>query len=362
MENSAKNAGGACIPGKKINELMEAWEQEVLGLRTSKMSPALAMTDPHELWKSLEQFEEELRKGKKGTDIYLEQMQARFVRNTDAIKDKAAFRIEALETALNKTKIALKMERERMTMLEQEEFSRLANNYKPVREMEGLIKQCDERLVLKNTAQARIIIKDLTAMLKKDVQNVVAYERNVADLKIEVEKRGKAVNRMKKQLEESHRVRFYYQSIVMKYARDVDLFNDNQGQLDKFVSIDESNEDFEDQQDYVILLKELGLDQQIVDSVNKYDGIQKGLNEVSDFCMKAENLKVTLPEDFVQDYVDSIITLLSSKKREAKNMLAKMRPPEVDLTRHILQLQASLFTVIERAFAGKSVDEPKCTL
>lgn len=77
------------------------------------------------------------------------------------LKSASLFRIESLELALNEMKLRQNREQERSKMELAEIESRVMNSVKTAAEMDSLVFQCENRLVLRNTQEARKIINDL---------------------------------------------------------------------------------------------------------------------------------------------------------------------------------------------------------
>ena len=67
--------------------------------------------------------------------------------------------MEALESALTETKMSLLRERENFRMYAAEQESRVAQSYRAAGALDDLVKECGERLVIRNVSEARATIK-----------------------------------------------------------------------------------------------------------------------------------------------------------------------------------------------------------
>jgi len=82
-------------------------------------------------------------------------MKYRMRRSQNTIKnlaEKAAFRIEAYEIALTDLKLKSNLQIERMMMTNSELESKIMNTMIPDHQIDDLLYECEEGLVLRNTA------------------------------------------------------------------------------------------------------------------------------------------------------------------------------------------------------------------
>lgn len=113
MQHLSSETSACHVPGQKIHDMMQDWGSEFLhGLDTSKAARARNMFDPNEFWKTLDVFEQELRGGATGYDLHIQRLKEFDNAKMESIKNNAQFRIEALERALNETKMELDQMRE----------------------------------------------------------------------------------------------------------------------------------------------------------------------------------------------------------------------------------------------------------
>lgn len=112
-----------------------------------------------------------------------------------------------------------------------------------------------------------------------------------------------------------HKTMRFYQSIIFKFVRDADLYVDDKARWEKFTSIKEDNEKVEDQAQYVMELKEIMLQQKIIDYCNRYYGMEENTLKL-DEALKQQGF---LPEKLVSlDDLQKIKELeMLSKKRAA---------------------------------------------
>ena len=106
--------------------------------------------------------------------------------------------------------------------------SRIMNAEVPEAEEDKLIRRCEERLVLRNTAEARVIINQLVACLKNNQKQLRLQAKAQ-------EQDGNAINLYKEEKEKYYKaaeqnteLRIFYQSRLMKFLRDSNLFEDHQ--------------------------------------------------------------------------------------------------------------------------------------
>ena len=94
-----------------------------------------------DLWQTTDQFERHLKKLRTGDDIIKDKLINKFQRREAEIKDKAAMRIEALESAIIELKNNKNREIEQLTMSICDQESSQNNMEASVDEIEGFIAQ-----------------------------------------------------------------------------------------------------------------------------------------------------------------------------------------------------------------------------
>ena len=114
------------IPGKKIENWMSEWGNQ------KTYSKLQFKTYAGELWMSLEEFEEALRKEEKGFEIIHREITTQLEDKLERTIDKASFRIQALESALIDTKCRYTSQIENLTMKINDMESQNMNKIKPV--------------------------------------------------------------------------------------------------------------------------------------------------------------------------------------------------------------------------------------
>ena len=114
------------IPGKKIENWMSEWGNQ------KTYSKSQFKTYAGELWMSLEEFEEALRKEEKGFEIIHREITTQLEDKLERTIDKASFRIQALESALIDTKCRYTSQIENLTMKINDMESQNMNKIKPV--------------------------------------------------------------------------------------------------------------------------------------------------------------------------------------------------------------------------------------
>ena len=72
-------------------------------------------------------------------------------------------------------------------------------------------------------------------------------------------------------------LRTYYQHLLLKLVRDIDLFQDKPQSLDQFGKISEFQESIKDQEYYQHILTEIDIGQELIDFANRQVGSQQHL-------------------------------------------------------------------------------------
>ena len=76
----------------------------------------------------------------------------------NCIQSNCSFLLESMETAMEEIRIASARKVEEVMMHNAELESKIMNAEVPKEEEDKLIKMCENRLILRNTAEARVII------------------------------------------------------------------------------------------------------------------------------------------------------------------------------------------------------------
>jgi hypothetical protein len=122
VEGERKVYGGLeSQPLEKLQAMLEEWEGQEMGTKDDIVDYA------HELWKTAEQFEKELKNSMKGHEIEMKKLKFSYSTRIEWIKHKTSTHILALEEALRLTKESNNQKIENMTMRLCEFESRLLN-------------------------------------------------------------------------------------------------------------------------------------------------------------------------------------------------------------------------------------------
>ena len=158
--------------------------------------------------------------------------------------------------------------------------SRIMNAEKPEDEQNKLIAKCEGGLCLRNTAEARLIIKELVDMVKNN-QKQLEYEKRARQLNKQAEDNNKQrAIEVEKNLAISNELRLFYQHTLLKFCRDQQLYMWHCN-YSKFLEINENVEDVEKQLDYKFILeKTMSIKEELVDFVNKNHGTRYHLRNI----------------------------------------------------------------------------------
>ena len=107
---------------------------------------------------SLKEYEESIRAQELGLEVDLKHQAKVHEIRIARLKDRCAFRVEAMETAMSELKLRTQRQVDQAMMHSAELESRIMNAEVPEEVEDALIRRCEERLVLRNTAEARVII------------------------------------------------------------------------------------------------------------------------------------------------------------------------------------------------------------
>ena len=121
------------------------------------------------------------------------------------------------------------------------------NSYKTAEEIDGITEECDQRLTIRNVADARIKIKMLVSVLKADKVQIADLNTTLKEaqtLKASFEE-GKV--KYEKDYKIENELRQFYQRKLLKLLRDMDAYQEDEGQKLKFRVINENHTDLADQ-------------------------------------------------------------------------------------------------------------------
>lgn len=107
---------------------------------------------------SLKEYEESIKAQELGLQLDLNQQVKQHHIRIERLKNQCSFRIEAMETAMAELKLRTQLQVEQAMMHSAELESRIMNAAVPDEVEDRLIRSCEERLVLRNTAEARLVI------------------------------------------------------------------------------------------------------------------------------------------------------------------------------------------------------------
>jgi hypothetical protein len=117
---------------------------------------------------SLKEYEESIRAQELGLQADLKQQAKVHAIRLAQLKDHCAFRVEAMETAMSELKLRAQQQVDQAMMHSAELESRIMNAEVPEQLEDELIRRCEERLILRNTAEARLVIGQLVACLRNN--------------------------------------------------------------------------------------------------------------------------------------------------------------------------------------------------
>ena len=215
----------------------------------------------------------------KGHEYHLRKVKKQYQNRINFIQQASIFRIEALESVIQEQKLQASQDRERLQMEVEEIHSRTMHKYKSVGQLDDLITQCDEKLILSNVQQARIIIKSLVNVIKGNRDIIEKYEDTIRNGNGSIEQFNLKLQEMKEQKEQTDQIRLYYQRIVMKLCRDLQVVQDEEIDIvEQFMKINEDKADLDQMKDDKDFLEnQLDIRQVMVDHVNKMYGFKTGL-------------------------------------------------------------------------------------
>ena len=143
----------------------------------------------------------------------------------------------------------------------------------------------------------------------------VYYKDRQADDKVKVESMYKTMR--------------FYQNIIFKLVRDADLYADDKQKWEKFTLIRQDDEKVENQAQIVMDLKEILLEQRVIDYCNRYYGMEENIIKLDD-ALKAQGL---LPE--------KLITLEDlNKVKELEMVKTKRAAPKRAQTSAAIKIEA----------------------
>ena len=114
-------------------------------------------------------------------------------------------------------------------------------------------------MVFKNVIEARIVIDQLLKSIKVNREHTKINETKVENLTLIVNAEKAKCQTMLDQQESQNDLRKYYQTILLKLVRDLEIYKDDEENGEKFDEIDELNTDIEQQKTIMNTLKQLNL-------------------------------------------------------------------------------------------------------
>lgn len=100
-------------------------------------------------------------------------------------------------------------------------------------------------MVFKNVVEARVVIDQLTKSLKINREHTKINEEKVKNLNFILDQTNAKIKQVMDQKEAQDDLRKYYQTLVLKLVRDLEIYNDDEEHGEKFELIDELNPDLE---------------------------------------------------------------------------------------------------------------------
>ena len=116
--------------------------------------------------------------------------------------------------------------------------SQLASSAVPDSQQNSLIRELDEGLVLRNTSQAREIINKLMKLNKKQAKQIRMLNQTMEVHDREIIINRENVENEKKKAKVNEELRYYYQQLLIKFVRDVDMLKDAEN-IAKFEKVNE---------------------------------------------------------------------------------------------------------------------------
>jgi SOS response regulatory protein OraA/RecX len=105
--------------------------------------------------------------------------------------------------------------------------SRIMNAEMPKAEEDKLIQMCEDRLILRNTVEARAIINQLVQALKKNQAELNITEKTQKVNGNVIERAQEDNKEQKLALHHERELRVYYQKTLMKFLRDSQVMTDH---------------------------------------------------------------------------------------------------------------------------------------
>ena len=150
--------------------------------------------------------------------------------------------------------------------------SRIMNAEMPKPEEDKLIQMCENRLILRNTVEARSIIHQLVQALKKNRAELNITEKAQTVNGNVIERAQEDSKEQQLALSQERELRVYYQKTVMKFLRDSKVVKDHP-KYDQFEGFNENIKDYAAQMEFKEFLeKSLQLTLHLVGLANKIHG------------------------------------------------------------------------------------------
>ena len=142
------------VPGLRIEKLIRDMSNSI----EASYTPLEVQKYSYELWMSLKEYEESIQAQELGLEADLKQQAKVHAIRLAQMRDHCAFRVEAMESAMSELKLRTQRQVDQAMMHSAELESRIMNAEVPEELEDELIRRCEERLILRNTAEARLII------------------------------------------------------------------------------------------------------------------------------------------------------------------------------------------------------------
>lgn len=139
-------------------------------------------------------------------------------------------------------------------------------------------------MVFKNVIEARLVIDQLLKSIKTNREHTKINEEKVKNLALILDATKAKCQTMLDQQESHNDLRKYYQTILLKLVRDLEVFKDDEENCDKFDEIEEFElkNDIEEQKKIMSTLRGLNLQIEMINHANKFFGQAEGLEKLQE--------------------------------------------------------------------------------
>ena len=147
-------------------------------------------------------------------------------------------------------------------------------------QIDSFIKKIEGPMVFKNVVEARVVIDQLTKSLKINREHTKINEEKVKNLSFVLDQTNAKIKQVMDQKETQDDLRKYYQTLILKLVRDLEIYKDDEEHGEKFEMIDELNPDLEQQKKIMQSLKEINLQYHLITHANKFFGQAESLEKL----------------------------------------------------------------------------------